>query len=74
AKATLCLPSRRAGRGWGWGVMTVVSITNYADMISSLIPLEKLVLEGYLAGLRSAGWNGDECVVCFTYAALGRFL
>ncbi|MEH2440724.1 MAG: hypothetical protein V7K16_10710 [Nostoc sp.] len=54
--------------------MTVVSITNYADMISSLITLEKLVLEGYLAGLRSAGWNGDECVVCFTYAALGRFL
>ncbi len=50
---------------------------------SSLIPLEKLVLEGYLAGLRSAGWNGDEGVVRFTYAAVaalhfgliaGRFL
>ncbi|MFN6461091.1 MAG: phosphotransferase [Nostoc sp. DedVER02] len=37
---------------------------------SSLIPLEKLVLEGYLAGLRSAGWNGNECVVRFTYAAV----
>ncbi len=37
---------------------------------SSLIPLEKLVLEGYLAGLRSAGWNGDEGVVRFTYAAV----
>ncbi|MEH2024762.1 phosphotransferase [Nostoc sp.] len=36
---------------------------------SSLITLEKLVLEGYLAGLRSAGWNGDERVVRFTYAA-----
>ncbi|MHC5753764.1 MAG: hypothetical protein ACYTXF_24655 [Nostoc sp.] len=23
AKAMLCLPSRRAGRGWGWGAMTV---------------------------------------------------
>jgi Phosphotransferase enzyme family len=37
---------------------------------SSLIPLEKLVLEGYLAGLRSAGWNGDERVVRFTYSAV----
>ncbi|WP_334965103.1 efflux RND transporter periplasmic adaptor subunit [Nostoc sp.] len=33
AKAMLCLPSPQAGRGWGWGVLTVVSITNYADMI-----------------------------------------
>ena len=33
AKATLCLPSRRAGRGWGWGAMTVEIITNYMDII-----------------------------------------
>ncbi len=33
AKATLCLPSPLAGRGWGWGAMTVGIVTNYLDMI-----------------------------------------
>ncbi|MEH2212417.1 hypothetical protein [Nostoc sp.] len=33
AKAMLCLPSSQAGRGWGWGAMTVEIITNYTDMI-----------------------------------------
>jgi hypothetical protein len=30
-------PPRRAGRGWGWGAMTVGIITNYPDMISGAI-------------------------------------
>jgi hypothetical protein len=33
AKATLCLPSPQAGRGWGWGAMTVGIIANYPDLI-----------------------------------------
>ena len=37
AKATLRLPSPPAGRGWGWGAMTVEIITNYTDMILELI-------------------------------------
>lgn len=62
----------------GYGVLGEDIINLVLDSIfllfvdgSSLIPLEKLVLEGYLAGLRSAGWNGDERVVRFTYAAVG---
>ncbi|MEH2216112.1 MAG: phosphotransferase [Nostoc sp.] len=61
----------------GYGVLGEDIINLVLDSVfllfvngSSLIPLEKLVLEGYLAGLRSAGWNGDECVVRFTYTAL----
>ncbi|WP_292767362.1 hypothetical protein, partial [Nostoc sp. NOS(2021)] len=34
AKATLYLPSPPAGRGWGWGAMTMGITTNYPDMIS----------------------------------------
>ncbi|BAZ54321.1 hypothetical protein NIES4103_70060 (plasmid) [Nostoc sp. NIES-4103] len=37
---------------------------------SLLIPLEQLVFAEYLAGLRSAGWNGDQRVVRFVYAAV----
>ncbi|QKQ77428.1 hypothetical protein FBB35_32720 [Nostoc sp. TCL240-02] len=61
----------------GYGVLGEDIINLVLDSVfllfvdgSSLIPLEKLVLEGYLTGLRSAGWNGDERVVRFTYAAL----
>jgi hypothetical protein len=61
----------------GYGVLGEDIINLVLDSIflllvdgSSLIPLEKLVLEGYLAGLRSAGWNGDEWMVRFTYAAV----
>ncbi|MEH2194952.1 MAG: phosphotransferase [Nostoc sp.] len=61
----------------GYGVLGEDIINLVLDSIfllfvdgSSLIPLEKLVLEGYLAGLRSAGWNGDERVVRFNYAAV----
>jgi hypothetical protein len=37
---------------------------------SAAIPqLERLVLEGYIAGLRDAGWAGDERLVRFVYAA-----
>ncbi len=61
----------------GYGVLGEDIINLVLDSVfllfvngSSLIPLEKLVLEGYLTGLRSAGWNGDERVVRFTYTAL----
>lgn len=61
----------------GYGVLGEDIVNLVLDSIfllfvdgSSLKTLEKLVLEGYLAGLRSAGWNGDERVVRFTYAAI----
>ncbi|QLE39633.1 hypothetical protein FD723_03425 [Nostoc sp. C052] len=61
----------------GYGVLGEDIVNLVLDSIfllfvdgSSLIPLEKIVLEGYLAGLRSAGWNGDERVVRFTYSAI----
>ncbi|TVP66083.1 MAG: hypothetical protein EA343_01925, partial [Nodularia sp. (in: Bacteria)] len=31
AKPLLYLPSSLAGRGWGWGDMIVVIVTNYSD-------------------------------------------
>ena len=46
AKATLCLPSPLAGRGWGWGAMIVEIITNYPDMIL-LIPYVVNQAENY---------------------------
>src|SRR5690606_34822323 len=34
-----------------------------------IVHLEQLAFAGYIAGLREAGWQGDEALVRFGYAA-----
>jgi hypothetical protein len=45
------------------------SIGFYAVMPADALRLEQIVLEGYLAGLSDAGWQGNPDLVRFSYAA-----
>ena len=45
------------------------SIGFYAVMPADALRLEQIVLEGYLAGLSDAGWQGNPDLVRFGYAA-----
>jgi len=45
------------------------SIGFYAVMPTDALKLEQIALEGYLEGLRDAGWQGDPDLIQFGYAA-----
>lgn len=51
------------------GVLVYGTLVRQAVAMADAVKLEDLVLDGYLAGLRDAGWQGDPLAVQCGYAA-----
>ncbi len=50
--------------------LVIITLSFLEVPMAEAARLEQLAFAGYLAGLRAAGWQGDEAVIRFSYAAI----